>query len=153
MLDFSNPDHVIPALKASSKKQVLQEISRCAAKVTKCSEDNIFDVLLERERLGSTGIGKGIAIPHACLKGLDHVVVFFARLQSPIAFESLDGQDVDLIFLLLAPESEGRDHLQALSQISRALKSPDLCTKLRQTRTKEEAAGLLSGKINDQKPR
>jgi PTS system nitrogen regulatory IIA component len=130
---------VIPALKVNSKKQLLQEISAKAAALTGMGEREIFDVLLQRERLGSTGVGSGIAIPHGKLAKLPHLFGLFARLERPIDFEAIDGQPVDLIFLLLAPETAGADHLRALSRIARVLRDPAIVQKLRATR---DAAGL-----------
>lgn len=103
--DLLSPAGVVANLKATSKKQALQELSRIAAEVTGLHERTIFDVLLERERLGTTGIGNAIAIPHGKLGNLDKLYGIFARLERPIDFDSIDEQPVDLIFLLLAPES------------------------------------------------
>src|SRR3954471_13771739 len=117
LTDLVTPNAVIPALKINSKKQVLQELAACAALVSGQNERVIFETLLQRERLGSTGIGHGVAIPHGKLPKLDKLFGVFARLERPIDFESLDGQPVDLIFLLLAPEGAGADHLKALAKV------------------------------------
>ena len=122
---------VIPKLSASSKKQALRELSQCAADHTGQPQQEIFDALLERERLGTTGVGGGVAIPHGKLDGLAHLYGLFARLETPIDFESIDEQPVDLIFLLLAPESAGADHLKTLSRVSRLLRNKAVCEKLR----------------------
>ena len=124
-------DAILPGLKVNSKKQLLLELSARAAKITGISEREIFDVILQRERLGSTGVGNGIAIPHGKLTGLPAIVGVFARLESPIDFEALDDQPVDLVFLLLAPEGAGADHLKALSRIARLLRDPDVVARLR----------------------
>ncbi|MCG8562167.1 MAG: PTS IIA-like nitrogen regulatory protein PtsN [Hyphomicrobiales bacterium] len=129
--DLISPESVIPTLKAKSKKQVLQELSSHAARLTKLPERDIFDTLLQRERLGSTGVGHGVAIPHGKLATLDRITGLFARLDTPIDFEAIDDQPVDLIFLLLAPESAGADHLKALARISRLLREPSAVEKLR----------------------
>lgn len=131
MLDLINPHAVLPALKAASKKQALQELARKAADLTGQHERAIFDVLLERERLGTTGVGHGIAIPHGKLPGLTRVHGLFARLDKPIDFDSIDDQPVDLVFLLLAPEHSGADHLKALARVSRMLRDANVCAKLR----------------------
>lgn len=131
MLDLITPHAVLPALKAASKKQALQELARKAADLTGQHERAIFDVLLERERLGTTGVGHGIAIPHGKLPGLTRVHGLFARLDKPIDFDSIDDQPVDLIFLLLAPEHSGADHLKALARVSRMLRDANVCAKLR----------------------
>lgn len=131
MLDLITPHAVLPALKAASKKQALQELARKAADLTGQHERAIFDVLLERERLGTTGVGHGIAIPHGKLPGLTRVHGLFARLDKPIDFDSIDDQPVDLVFLLLAPEHSGADHLKALARVSRMLRDVNVCAKLR----------------------
>lgn len=131
MLDLITPHAVLPALKAASKKQALQELARKAADLTGQHERAIFDVLLERERLGTTGVGHGIAIPHGKLPGLTRVHGLFARLDKPIDFDSIDDQPVDLVFLLLAPDHSGADHLKALARVSRMLRDANVCAKLR----------------------
>lgn len=124
---------IIPGLKVNSKKQLLQELAAKASKITGLSEREIFDVILQRERLGSTGVGNGIAIPHGKLDDLPAIVGIFARLETPIDFEALDDQPVDLVFLLLAPEGAGADHLKALSRIARVLRDQDVVARLRTT--------------------
>jgi nitrogen PTS system EIIA component len=131
LADLLAPDAVIPALKANSKKQLLQELASKAAQITGLTEREIFEVILQRERLGSTGVGDGIAIPHGKLTTLPGIVGVFARLDQPIDFEALDDQPVDLVFLLLAPEGAGADHLKALSRIARVLRDQDTVAKLR----------------------
>jgi nitrogen PTS system EIIA component len=131
MLDLLTPNAVLPAFRATSKKQALQELARKAAELTGRDERAIFDVLLERERLGATGMGRGVAVPHGKLPGLSRVYGLFARLEKPIDFGSVDDQPVDLIFLLLAPEQSGADHLKALARVSRLLRDGAICAKLR----------------------
>lgn len=143
MIDLITPNSIIPALRASSKKQVLQELARKAAEVTGHHERAIFDVLLERERLGTTGIGRGVAIPHGKLPGLDHVHGVFARLERPVDFDAIDEQPVDLIHLLLAPEAAGADHLKALARVSRLLRDAPTCEKLRGTDSADALYALL----------
>ncbi|MEM8702693.1 MAG: PTS IIA-like nitrogen regulatory protein PtsN [Pseudomonadota bacterium] len=120
--DLLGKDAVIACLKAKSKKQAIQELSSRAAELTGLSEREIFDTLLQRERLGSTGVGHGIAIPHGKLTRLDRLVGLFAKLEKPVDFDSLDDEPVDLVFLLLAPEGAGADHLKALARIARQLR-------------------------------
>ncbi|MCB8819332.1 PTS IIA-like nitrogen regulatory protein PtsN [Microvirga rosea] len=134
LLDFLDPQAVLPALRVSGKKQALQEISAHAAKLVGLSENTIYEALLQRERLGSTGIGEGIAIPHGKLAGLDRIFGLMARLDKPIDFEALDGQQVDVLFLLLAPEGAGADHLKALARVARVLREPGLVERIRATR-------------------
>lgn len=129
--DLIRPEGVIGALKGKSKKQVLQELSGHAAKLTGLPERDIFDTLLQRERLGSTAVGEGVAIPHGKLGSLNQITGLFARLSDPIDFEAMDDQPVDLIFLLLAPEGAGADHLKALARISRLLRENKAIDKLR----------------------
>ncbi len=139
--DLITPAAVIPNLRATSKKQALQDLAKKAADLTGQNERAVFDVLLERERLGTTGVGNGIAIPHGKLASLDRLYGLFARLERPIHFESIDEQPVDLIFLLLAPESAGADHLKALARVSRLLRDKGVCEKLRGT---DNADGLFA---------
>ena len=129
--DLLTRERVVCALKTPSKKQTLQEIAQRAAAFTGLNERTIFDVLLERERLGTTGVGRGIAIPHGKLRELDRLYGLFLRLDEPVDFDAIDDQPVDLIFLLLAPETAGADHLKALARISRLLRDASVCTKLR----------------------
>ncbi|MGF6229751.1 PTS system nitrogen regulatory IIA component [Inquilinus ginsengisoli] len=144
MIDFLRPEAILANLKAASKKQALQELARRAAELTGQHERFIFDVLLERERLGSTGVGRGIAIPHGKLPHLQGVLGAFARLERPIDFDAVDEQPVDLVFLLLAPEGAGADHLKALARISRMLRDDSLCEKLRGCQTADAIFALLS---------
>jgi PTS system nitrogen regulatory IIA component len=129
--DLITPEAVIPSLKAKTKKQALQELAQKAAALTGVDGRQIFDLLLQRERVGSTGVGRGIAIPHARLPALKRIVSVFARLDEAIDFEALDGEPVDLIFLLLAPDHAGGDHLKALARISRLLREPPAIERLR----------------------
>ncbi|QND49360.1 PTS IIA-like nitrogen regulatory protein PtsN [Rhizobium lusitanum] len=133
LADLLHQDAIIPALRANSKKQLLQELAAKASKLTGLPEREIFDVVLQRERLGSTGVGNGIAIPHGKLNSIKSIIGIFARLEQSVDFEALDDQPVDLVFLLLAPEGAGADHLKALSRIARVLRDQDLVAKLRAT--------------------
>jgi len=142
--DLIKPEGVIPSLKAKSKKHVLQELSAVAADLTDLPERDIFDTLLQRERLGSTGVGQGIAIPHGKLAELPGIIGLFASLEQPIDFEAVDGEPVDLVFLLLAPESAGADHLKALARISRFLRAPSSVEGLRAANTAEAVYSVLT---------
>ncbi|KPL55885.1 MULTISPECIES: PTS IIA-like nitrogen regulatory protein PtsN [Hyphomicrobiales] len=122
---------VIPALKANSKKQAFQDLATRAAKVTGLGEREIFDTILQRERLGSTAVGRGIAIPHGRIDALPTLVGLFARLERPVDFDAIDDAPVDLIFMLLAPEGAGADHLKALARVARVLRDPAIAAKLR----------------------
>ncbi len=142
--DLLAVESVIADFRVTSKKQALQEISRHSATITGQDERTIFDILLEREHLGTTGVGDGLAIPHGRLRGLEKIYGFFARLERPIDFESIDDRPVDLIFLLLAPEGAGADHLKALARISRMLRAPSFCEKLRGANNRDALYALLS---------
>ncbi len=133
-----------PNLRATSKKQALQELARRAATVTGIDERQLFDVLMERERLGSTGVGSGIAIPHGKLSDLNQLHGVFARLEKPIDFQAIDDQPVDLIFILLAPEEAGADHLKALARVSRLLRDRETCDKLRGTADADALYAILT---------
>jgi PTS system nitrogen regulatory IIA component len=142
--DLITPEAVIPTLKAKSKKQALQELAGKAAGLTGLDAHDIFEALLQREGLGSTGVGRGIAIPHGRLPGLRKIVSVFARLEEPIEFEALDGEPVDLVFLLLAPEHAGADHLKALARISRLLREPSSIAKLRASKDRAALFSVLT---------
>ena len=131
--DLLAAENVLADFRASSKKQTIQALSRKLADVTKLDPRSVFDKLLEREKLGSTGVGKGVAIPHARVEGIDHIVGLFARLANPIDFDSVDDQPVDIVFMLLAPVDAGADHLKALARISRLLRDENMLSKLRVT--------------------
>jgi PTS system nitrogen regulatory IIA component len=144
LIDFVAPNAVIPALKVNGKKQAIQEIAARAATLSGQNERVVFETLLQREKLGSTGIGHGIAIPHGKMVKLEKLFGLFARLDRPIDFESLDGQPVDLVFLLLAPEGAGADHLKALASVARLLRDPDIAHKLRESRDAEALYAVLT---------
>ena len=129
---------VVASMPATTKKDVLQSIADSSAALLGMDPLPVFDVLWERERLGTTGVGQGIAIPHGRVPGLDKVSGFFARLAQPVNFEAIDDKPVDLVFLLLAPEAAGADHLHALATISRLLRDAQLCAQIRSA--KDEAA-------------
>lgn len=137
-------DCVIANLRAANKRQVLQELAHKAASLTGQNEDTIFEVLNERERLGTTGIGHGIAIPHGKLPGLDRVYGVFAKLERPVDFDAIDDKPVDLIFLLLAPANCGADHLKALAKVSRMLRDRLLCDKVRGSTTCDAIMALVN---------
>jgi PTS system nitrogen regulatory IIA component len=144
LTDLVAPNAVIPALKVNGKKQALQEIAAKAAELTGQNDRAILEILLQRERLGSTGVGNGVAIPHGKLPRLNKVFGLFARLERPVDFEALDGQPVDLIFLLLAPEGAGADHLKALARVARLLRDAEVANKLRESRDAEALYAVLA---------
>jgi PTS system nitrogen regulatory IIA component len=144
LADIIDSHAVLPHLKAQGKKQLLHELAQAASHQTRLDQHTIYEALLQREKLGSTGLGQGIAIPHAKLPGLNRVHGLFARLTAPIDFEAIDDQPVDLVFLLLAPEHAGADHLKALARISRLLRDPSLVSKLRGTDNAEALYAIIT---------
>ena len=135
---------ILMGLKSNSKRQRLQDFAVKAAEITGLNERTIFDTIMERENLGSTGFGEGTALPHGRFEGLNRVYGLFARLNSPVDFEAIDGKPVDLIFMLLSPEGNGADHLTALAQASRFLKDESTRNKLRQISSSQEIYALLN---------
>ena len=144
LTDLLAPGSVVQNLDVGSKKQALQEIASLASRRTGLPEREVFDTLLQRERLGSTGVGHGIAIPHGKLVGLGSLSAFFFTLANPIEFEALDDQPVDIVFALLAPEDAGADHLKALNKIARTLKQPGMVDALREAENAAELYELLT---------
>jgi nitrogen PTS system EIIA component len=144
LTDLVAPNAILPALKVNNKKQVLQELAARAAALTGQNEKTIFDTLMQREKLGSTAVGSGIAIPHGKLPTLTRLFGLFARLDRPVDFEALDGQPVDLIFLLLAPEGAGADHLKALARVARLLRDSTIADKLRASQDAEALYAVLA---------
>ena len=142
--ELIKPESVVANFHVTSKKQAIKDLAKKAANITGLNERAISDVLMERERLGTTGVGNGIAIPHGKMVSLDSLYGLFARLEKPIDFQSIDEQPVDLIFLLLAPESAGADHLKALARVSRLLRDKTVCEKLRGTDQSEALFALLT---------
>lgn len=142
--DLLVPDAVVAALKAQSKKQLLQELAARTHALTGLPERRVFEVLMERERLGTTGVGNGIAIPHGRMAEVSAITGLFVRLDASIDYEAVDGQPVDLVFMLLAPESAGADHLKALARVSRLLRDRQTCEKLRAAATPEALYAILT---------
>lgn len=136
-------DGVILKGGASSKRQALHNIAAAAAQSIGLEEARVFDALMERETLGSTGLGSGVAVPHARLDGIDRVQAVFVRLDTPVAYGAVDDRPVDLMFALFAPPKDGAEHLRALAAVSRALRSPELREKLRQARTVDAVNALF----------
>lgn len=142
--DLIEPAGVVANLRVTSKKQALQELAKRSAELTGQPERVIFDVLIERERLGTTGVGHGIGIPHGKLANLTRLYGLFARLETPVDFDAIDDQPVDLICVLLAPEAAGADHLKALARVSRLLRDRSVCDKLRGTDSADALHALLT---------
>ncbi len=125
------PDAVKLVGNVTSKKRLFQDLGELASSVYGLPLDISVEALMDRETLGPTGVGKGIALPHARLDGLERVVGVFMRLERPVEFDAVDRQPVDLVFALFAPNASGVDHLKALALVSRTLRDPDVCAKLR----------------------
>jgi nitrogen PTS system EIIA component len=143
--DLVTPKGVVAQLRAPTKRQVLQELARRAATMTGLPDKRIYDALAERERLGTTGIGTGVAVPHCRLPELTRMYGMFARLERPVPFEAIDDQPVDLVFLLLAPSEAGAEHLKALARVSRLLRDRAMCEKLRGANSADALYALLAG--------
>lgn len=144
LIDLLSPAAVISPLRANGKKQALLELAQHAAQLTGLPERDLFEALLQRERLGSTGIGEGIAIPHGRMAGIDRLVGLFARTEKPIDFDALDGQPVDIIFVLIAPEGAGADHLKALARVARVLRNQAVLEQVRAVRDPAAIYAILS---------
>lgn len=142
--DLLSPEGVIAGLKAKNKKQLLEELSSRAAPLAGVSDRRIYEVITERERLGTTGVGQGIAIPHGRIADLGKIIGVFARLETPVDYEAVDNQPVDLVFMLLAPEGAGADHLKALARVSRLLRNQVACEKLRAAKTADVLFAILT---------
>ncbi len=143
MIDLIGSGSVVANLRVTSKKQALRALAKRAAELTSQPERAIFEVLIERERLCTTGVGDGIAIPHGKLPDLDRLYALFARLETPIDFDAIDEQPVDLICVLLAPKAAGAYHLKALARVSRLLRDRAACEKLRGSNSAEAIHALL----------
>ena len=146
--DILKAENIQLNVDVTSKKQLLEAIATSACAVTKCEQQIIFDALVERERLGTTGIGKGVAIPHARLAGLTDLYCTFLRT-TPVDFEAIDSKPVELIFCLLVPEESGADHLKALARISKLLRNEDVCEALRKSTSVEETLKTIEDADND----
>lgn len=138
------PSHIFFDLDVPTKKQALQEVARLAAPMAGVSEHVIFDALFSREKLGTTGVGHGIAIPHGKIEQVEKVFGFFAKLKTPVDFEAIDEKPVDLIFMLVAPQEAGADHLKALAKISRMSRDPAFCQKLRKAPDVKSLQALIA---------
>lgn len=143
--DLIAPDGIVFGTAGTNKRAVLQTLATQAATLAGRDADQVVDVILEREALGSTGFGGGTAIPHGRLPGLTRIVAVAAKLATPVDFAALDGLPVDLIVLMLAPADAGADHLKTLARVSRALRDTMFCHKLRSAAAADAFYALLSG--------
>ena len=144
------PDAVLANAKATGKKSLLAELTHRAAGLYGVDERRLLDLLIERERLGSTGIGGGIAIPHGRMAGISCPRGLFARVAAPVDFDAIDERPIDIAFLLIAPEGAGADHLKALARVSRLLRDRALVDKLRATESADALYALLVEPIQAQ---
>jgi len=142
--DIISKNAVLDNVQVASKRELVQCLSERIASLCEIDERVIFDAVWERENLGSTGYGEGVAFPHARIEGLNKVCGMFARLDEPVDFDALDGKPVDLVFMLVSPENSGADHLTALAALSRILKTEGSCEKLRKARSVDEIYSILN---------
>jgi len=142
--DIISKNAVLDNVQVASKRELVQCLSERIASLCEIDERVIFDAVWERENLGSTGYGEGVAFPHARIEGLNKVCGMFARLDEPVDFDALDGKPVDLVFMLVSPENSGADHLTALAALSRILKTEGTCEKLRKARSVDEIYSILN---------
>lgn len=142
--DILSPQGVFHRVKASSKKKLITDVAGFAANLTGLDADKVFEALWQREKLSSTGVGHGVAIPHARIQKLDRIVGVFALLDEPIAFEAIDSAPVDLVFALLTPADAGADHLRALARISRLMRNATVCEKIRGANDRSQIYALLT---------
>ncbi len=141
--DLLAQDGVVLRGAVSSKRQALHYVADAAAQALGLQSEKILEALMEREALGSTGLGYGVAVPHARVEGVERVCGIFVRLDAPVAYEALDDRPVDLLFALLAPPAAGAEHLRALAVVSRAMRSPELRERLRQAQTIDGVQALF----------
>ena len=136
--DILSEDMILTEIQADNKRHLLEEISKFVAKQEGLDKNAVFEAVLERENLGSTGYGNGVAFPHARLEGLKEVVTVFVRLQNPVDYDSLDHKPVDMLAFMISPENSGDDHLRTLAVFSRLLKNDDICRDIRAAKSKHE---------------
>ena len=149
LADILLKDCTIACAKVTSKRQLLQLLAQKVSEAIDQDTQTVFETLMNREKLGSTGLGNGIAIPHGKIAGLERVVAIFVRLETPIEFDAVDDQPVDLVMMLLAPEGAGADHLKALARVARLLRTETLVEQLRASRECSELHELLSAPLED----
>lgn len=143
--EFLDFDAIKPSLTGSNKRALLQQLAQFAAGRLEVNSGEVLSSITERERLGSTGFGQGVAIPHGKIKGLNRIYCLFARLSEPVDYKSIDGQKVDLVFLLLSPPDAGAEHLKALAAISRVTRHAPTLEKMRGARSRDALAAVLMG--------
>ncbi len=147
LADFVTRDRVLLELKASSKRQLFQDLAAAVERASGVDQAVALAALVQREKLGTTGIGEGAAVPHARFKGLPGLLGFFARLAKPVDYDSLDDVPVDLVFLLVAPEDENAEQLKALARVARLLRDPALTARLRRETDPDVVHGIITGRV------
>lgn len=145
LTEFLDFDAIKPALPAGTKRALLQQLASLAGQRLGIGPAAILATLNEREKLGSTGFGQGVAIPHGKVDGLSRIYCLFARLAEPVGYKAIDGAPVDLVFLLLSPPNAGAEHLKALAAISRVLRHAPTLEKMRGARSRDALAAVLMG--------
>ena len=145
LTDFLDFDGIKPALLAGNKRSLLQQLANMAGQRLQLDAAPILDSLSEREKLGSTGFGQGVAIPHGKVEGLARIYCLFARLAEPVRYNAIDGAPVDLVFLLLSPPDAGAEHLKALAAVSRVIRHGPALEQMRGARTRDALAAVLMG--------
>lgn len=143
--EFVDFDAIKPALSAGNKRALLQQLASLAGSRLGIAPARILETITEREKLGSTGFGQGVAIPHGKVEGLAQIYGLFVRLSEPIRYKAIDGAPVDLVFLLLSPPDAGADHLKALAAISRVVRHAPTLEKMRGARSRDALAAVLMG--------
>jgi PTS system nitrogen regulatory IIA component len=143
--DFLDFDSIKTSLPGGSKKALLQQLANLAAQRLDLDSGSVLASLSEREQLGSTGFGQGVAIPHGKVEGLKRIYCLFARLSEPLDYKAIDGRPVDLVFLLLSPPDAGAEHLKALAAISRVTRHAATLEKMRGARSRDALAAVLLG--------
>ncbi len=149
LVDILSRDCVVACAKVASKRQLLQAFAEKVSQSGQLDAATVFETLMNREKLGSTGLGNGIAIPHGKIRGLERVVALFARLDEPVEFDAVDDQPVDIVVMLLAPEGSGADHLKALARVARLLRTDTLVEQLRQTRDRKQLYEILTTPVEN----
>jgi nitrogen PTS system EIIA component len=145
LTEFLDFDAIKPALPAGSKRSLLQQLANLAGQRLNLDSKAIFESLSEREKLGSTGFGQGVAIPHGKVLGLARIYCLVARLADPVRYKAIDGAPVDLVFLLLSPPDAGAEHLKALASVSRVIRHAPTLEQMRGARTRDALAAVLMG--------
>jgi PTS system nitrogen regulatory IIA component len=142
--DILSQNTILMSLKAGTKSQLLEEMSAKLARHENIDFQAVVEAVTEREKLGSTGYGHGFALPHARLSGAKRVKAYFTKLATPIDFDAVDGDGVDLFFMLVSPENSGADHLEALASLAKVMQNKTMCSKLRKATTKDEIYKILT---------